>query len=244
MTHSPRGSYYFFKGFSLILQPGIRLFVIIPLLINILLFSLLIYFSWLFFQDVVNYVQQWLPGWLTWLHWLLWPLFIVTVFIIVLFSFSWVANLLSSPFNGLLSEAVERHLTGKSIEGLATKSWYSLIIESVRGELGKIVRYLFWMVLLLIISLIPIINIISPVLWFTFGAWLLSLEYLEAPLSNHGYSPAQQRKILAKKRWLTLEFGSIAFLITMIPFINFIAMPVGVAGATHLWVDQLSGTEV
>ncbi|OQW94877.1 MAG: sulfate transporter CysZ [Beggiatoa sp. IS2] len=235
------GSYYFFKGFRLIIQPGVRLFVIIPLLINTLLFSILIYFGWIFFQDLVNYVQHWLPSWLTWLHWLLWPLFIISAFIIVPFAFSWAANLLGSPFNGLLSEAVERHLTGKPTEtDLANKSWYLLIGEGIRGELGKLLHYFFWMIILFLISFIPVINIISPILWFVFGAWLLSSEYLEAPLSNHGYLPAIQRRMLAKKLLLTLEFGSVALLITMIPIVNFIAMPVGVAGATALWIDRFA----
>jgi CysZ protein len=239
--HSLRGSHYFLKGFTLILQPGIRLFVIIPFLINVILFSLLIYLSWIFFQDLVAYIQHWLPSWLAWLHWLLWPLFIVTVFVIVLFTFSWIANLLGSPFNGLLAEAVERHLTGKPTESdLSHQSWYLLIIEGIRAELGKLLHYLFWMIILFLISFIPIINLISPILWFVFGAWLLSSEYLEAPLSNHGYPPAVQRKMLAKKLLLTLEFGSVALFVTMIPLINFIAMPVGVAGATYLWVDRLS----
>jgi CysZ protein len=237
-----RGSDYFLKGFSLIIQPGIRLFVIIPLLINTLLFGILIYFSWIFFQDLVSYVQGWLPSWLTWLHWLLWPLFIVTVFVIILFTFSWVANLLGSPFNGLLAEAVELYLTGQAIDQLSNKSWYLLIFEGIRGELGKILHYLFWMVILFLISFIPILNLLTPILWFAFGAWLLSSEYLEAPLSNHGYPPAVQRKMLSKKLLLTLEFGSVALLITMIPIINFIAMPVGVAGATALWVDQFAPT--
>ena len=39
-----RGLGYLGEGFGLIRQPGLRLFVVIPLIINILLFGLLFYF--------------------------------------------------------------------------------------------------------------------------------------------------------------------------------------------------------
>ena len=50
---------------------------------------------------------------------------------------------------------------------------------------------------------------------------------------------AEQRKRLRPRRLLALGFGGASLLLTMIPVVNFIAMPASVAGATALWVREL-----
>ncbi|WP_273050663.1 EI24 domain-containing protein, partial [Pseudoalteromonas sp.] len=79
-----QGMEYFFSGFKLITQKGLKRFVLIPLLINILLFgsSLFFLFGWL--SDSFSYINNMLPEWLSWLEWLMWPIAIL----IVLFSYS------------------------------------------------------------------------------------------------------------------------------------------------------------
>ena len=69
-----QGMEYFFSGFKLISQKGLKRFVLIPLLINILLFgsSLFFLFGWL--SDGFNAVTAMLPEWLSWLEWLMWPI--------------------------------------------------------------------------------------------------------------------------------------------------------------------------
>ena len=64
-TSAPRsGFYYFAQGWKLVSQPGIRRFVILPLLVNILLMGGA--FWWLFTQldvwipTLMSYVPDWL----------------------------------------------------------------------------------------------------------------------------------------------------------------------------------------
>ena len=101
--------------------------------------------------------------------------------------------------------------------------------------------YFKWFVLLLIISLLPIINIISPILWFLLAAWIAVLEYADPVLANHGYSVPSQRKLLAKKLVLTLGFGSSVVITMFIPIINFFVMPAAIAGATCMWLQEFDG---
>ena len=240
------GIHYFLKGFTLITKPGIRQWILIPLLINIFLLSALIYYGWLQYQTlielVVNLIQSWLPDW-EWLismtRWLMMPLFMVTALIVVCFSFTFIANLIAGPFNGMLAEAVEKHLTGKSVES-PTESWSQVLFGSLWWAIEPLWYYFKWAVVLLIVSLIPILNIISPILWFLFGAWLVTLEYGDAPMGNHGHKPPIQRQIWAKKRLLALGFGSMVLVAMLIPIINFFVMPVAVAGATSMWVREFA----
>jgi len=237
MPNSPVSGFdYFITGLGLITKKGIRPFVIIPLLINILLFSALIFYSWLKFQTVKAEIIAWLPDWLHWLEWLLIPLFIFVALIVIFVAFAWIGNIIGGYFNGKLSEAVERHLTGKTPQALASISLFSTINEMM----GTLFYILFWIIILLILSIIPVINVISPILWFAFSAWLLSLEYTSYPRDNHGCRPSKQRKILKNKRLLALSFGSITLMATLIPIVNFFVMPVAVAGATAMWIREFS----
>ena len=82
----------------------------------------------------------------------------------------------------------------------------------------------------------------APFLWFLFGAWMLTLEYMDYPMGNHGIIFPEQRQTLSAKRQLAFGFGVGAMAITLIPVVNFIAIPVIVCGATKLWVEKIRPT--
>ena len=110
-----QGMEYFFSGFKLISQKGLKRFVLIPLLINILLFgsSLFFLFGWL--SDSFNYINNMLPEWLSWLEWLMWPIAVLVVLFSYSMVFTVITNFIAAPFNALLSEKVELYLTGQKI---------------------------------------------------------------------------------------------------------------------------------
>jgi len=240
------GTYYFLKGLMLITKPGIRVWIIFPLLINVLLFSILGYYIWLFFPVILNTATISLPS-LTWIftivRWIMLPLFIVFAMLTLSFIFMFVGNLISEPFNGALSRAVEKHITGHKVE-VSSEPILRIIISFIGEKLEKLWYYFKWIILLLLISFIPIINIISPILWFLFAAWIAALEYADPVLANHGYSVPIQRKLLAKKPMLTLGFGSSILIAMFIPIINFFVMPAAIAGATCMWLQQFDENKV
>lgn len=237
-----KGFGYALQGMPLIARPGIRRFLIIPLGINILLFSAAIYFLITLFDQALAYLMPDFPQWLSWLEtalsWILWPLFAIMIFFLVFYTFSFVANLIAAPFNGLLAEKVEALLKGESIQDDSMLPVWSMVTKSIGSEIGKLWYLIKWSILLLIISVIPVVNIIAPPLWILFGAWMLALEYLDYPMGNHGHFFKEINQQAAARKTLSLGFGGALFLLTSIPVINFIAMPAGVAGATLLWVKQ------
>lgn len=232
------GAGYFFRGLSLINKPGVRRFVIMPLLINILIFAGLIWLSADQFGSFIDWFTPTLPEWLLWLTWLLWLVFGLMAFIVLFFGFTLLANLVGAPFNSYLAAAVEKHLTGQPIPD-SGKSIGQDIVEGVLGELKKILYYLMWAIPLFIISFIPGINLLSPLLWAVFGAWMLSLEYTDYPLGNHGLTFPTIRQKIREQRMLSLGYGGAVMLATLIPLFNFLVMPVAVAGATALRVEQI-----
>lgn len=237
MLHGPQ---YLLKGFGLIIQPGVRLYVVVPLLINVLIFAGVIVYGAHLYGDFIEWL---VPDWLVWLNWLLWPLFAIVALVLVFFCFAIIANLVGAPFNGFLAEAIETKLTGRAHENQS--EWTTLprqMISSLFAELHKLVYFVLWAIPLLILFLIPGLNVAAPFLWILFSAWVLALEYASYPMENHGITFKEQRRLLASKRLLALSYGGTALVITVIPILNFIAMPVAVAGATAMWVDQLAKT--
>src|SRR5690554_3165041 len=102
--HSASGPQYLLRGLSLIWQPELRLFVLIPLLINLLLFSGAFYVLCLQLGGVFAWLEGHTPDYLHWLGYLLWPLAVVSIVVVFSLLFTSVANLLAAPFNGLLAE--------------------------------------------------------------------------------------------------------------------------------------------
>jgi CysZ protein len=235
------GAAYFLRGLSLITQKGVKRYVAIPLLINVLLFAAAIYYGWGQLELFIAWLEGYLPDWLDWLSWLLIPLFVLTAALVVFFGFAVLGNLIAAPFNGLLAEAVERKLTGRSTEaggGLARLAKDA--VASIASELRKLLYFALRAVPLLILSLIPVVNVAAPLLWFLLMAWMLTVEYADYPMGNHGITFPGQRKLLASRRYLSLGFGGLMTVVLMIPGLNFLVIPAGVAGATAMWVEQLS----
>jgi CysZ protein len=153
-----------------------------------------------------------------------------------------VANIVAAPFNALMSEKIEIYLTGKAPS--SNVSFAKMALDAIGSQLRKLVYILLWALGLFLISLIPVINLIAPVLWVIFGSWLLSLEYFDYPMGNHDLVFDEEKRQLRERRGIALGFGGGVMVLTSIPIVNFITMPVAVAGATLLWVEQFQPNQV
>jgi len=241
MSNNRTGMHYLFEGLRLIRQPGLRRYVAVPLLVSSVVFSGAIFGLTHWLEILINMLLGYLPSWLDWLRYLLWPIFAVAGVLIIFYTFSLITNLIAAPFNGMLAEAVEKHLKGQPIE---TGGWQALvkdIIPSLVSELRKLLYFLLRAIPIGILFLIPGINLAAPFIWALFSAWMLTIEYIDYPMANHMLHFSTQRKLLRQRRGLSYGFGGSSLLMTMIPFVNFLAMPVSVAGATAMWVGELQG---
>ena len=236
MKSVSRGATYALAGFRLVLRPRLRRFVVIPLLVNIVLFigGGILLVGWIDQLSVA--LVEWLPDWLDWLSYLLWPIFLVIFLGLVLFGFSALANLVGAPFNGVLSERCATLLGGTPFT--ANRPLWAEVVVALQGELHKLGYYLLRALPLAVLSLIPGVGLLASMLLLLLTVWMLGLGYLDYPLGNAGFAFKQQRKILARRRMLVLGFGATVFVLTLIPGVNFLVMPAAVCGATQLWVAE------
>lgn len=233
-----RGAAYLVRGLQLIREPGIRLYAVIPLAINAVLFLGLLVYLAMRIDVWVNAVTPELPDWLQWLHWLIWLVAAVSAFVLSFFAVSLVANLIAAPFNEALAERVEHFLAGER-EEQTTSRWFHSVLEAITNEARKLAYFILRAVPLLLLYLIPGVNAAAPFLWLLFSAWMLAVEYTDYPMGNNGLGFATQRRVLSRHRGLSLGFGGAVLGLTAVPMLNVIIMPAAVAGATALWVDQL-----
>jgi CysZ protein len=243
MKDAIKGFGYLREGLRLMRQSGLRRYVAIPLLISTVVFTGAIYFGIHWLEILLEWLLGWLPSWLDWLRYLLWPLFALTCILIVFYSFTLLTNLIAAPFNGLLAEAVECHLTGKPLDEIG--GWKAIIkdvVPSLLSELRKLFYFVVRAIPLGLLFLIPPVNLAAPFLWVLFSAWMLAIEYADFPMANHMLRFTEQKKRLRQRRMLAWGFGGGSLLMTMIPIINFFAMPASVAGATAMWVKELKET--
>ena len=242
MSDSPlSGARYLFRGLGLITKPKLRRFVVIPLLINTLLFMGFVYSLFLGTGWLGAQMEAWLPDWLDWLSFLLWPLFFISALLIMVFGFTIVGNLIAAPFNGLLAEAVENYLTGQPLQ--TDSGWAAIateVVRSIRSELRKVAYILMWALPILVLLLIPVVNTIASLVWLVFGAWMMAIQYADYPMGNHGLSFPDQRRLLGQRRLTSLGFGGVIMMCMVIPVVNFVIMPASVAGATAMWVEEFS----
>lgn len=233
------GSQYLSAGLKLVLSPGLRLFVLLPLTINLILFVALIGFAVRQFSGWLDSLMGSLPGWLSFLDFLLWPLFVVLLLMMVFFTFTLLANIIAAPFNGFLAEKVEVVIRGE--DTFPPFSWNELLAmvpRTLKRELRKLSYFLPRAIGLLILSLIPGLNLIATPLWLLFGVWMMAVQYIDYPCDNNKVSWDDMLAWLRAKRWQSLGFGGITYVALLIPFVNILMMPAAVAGATLFWVRE------
>ncbi|MRS14769.1 sulfate transporter CysZ [Enterobacteriaceae bacterium RIT691] len=238
-SSAPRsGVYYFSQGWRLIGLPGIRRYVFLPLLVNVLLMGST--FWWLFSElgGWIPALMSHVPDWLQWLSYLLWPIIVISVLLVFGYLFSTLTNLIAAPFSGLLAEQLEARLTGATPPDTGVLGIMKDVPRIMKREWQKLAWYLPRALVLLILYFIPGIGqTVAPILWFLFSAWMMAIQYCDYPFDNHKVSFKTMREALRARKGTNMQFGALTSLFTMIPVLNLVILPVAVCGATAMWVD-------
>ncbi len=228
------------KAFHFLSKAQLRKFLLIPIFINLLLYSLAFVVGFFYMDDLMEYLlPDWINSipWLSWLSSVLEGLFFICLLMISFFSFTILANLIASPFYSKLSKrTLELLIENETPKGKKPKKIKSIpevsLMKNLYGEWLRIRYLLSWSLFLLIFSIIPVINLIAPILWLLFGAWGMALEYLTYPLENRGLLFPEQKKLAKEVRFGALTFGGISLFGLTIPFFNIVVSPVAVIAAT------------
>jgi CysZ protein len=232
------GANYLTRGARMLTHPSLRVFVLIPLVVNILIFGSLITLGFGYISDVMDSMLSRIPSWLDFIQWILWPLIVITVSLATGYVFTTFALIIASPFNALLAEKAEELITGQPVNSLEGFGAAVLAIpKSILRELAKLLYYIPMALFVLLISFIPGVGAIA---WLLLGAWMMSIQFVDYPMDNNQLSCADVKEAVRRRRLSSMGFGGLVALCASIPLVNFFVVPAAVVGATLLWCEELN----
>lgn len=222
------------QGIKMLTHKELRKYLLIPLFINMVLYTGGFVLG---YHTVSALIHQFIPDWLSWLNWILWPLFFISFLVVGFFTFTLLANLIAAPYYSQLSAKTLEIISGQNIIK-AELPWDKVFL----GELRRIGYLLLRILPLLLLFVIPVVNLIAPIIWAVFAAWGIAMEFMAYPLEDRGLPFPAQKQFLQQKRWGALSFGGVTSLGLTLPLINLLIGQAAVIGAT-IYVYRLSETE-
>ena len=221
----------------------IRWLVLIPLLINIVLFASATGFAASWLQNWITTITTSVPEWLQWLAWIIWLLFAILALAIYAFTFTILANLIGSPFYGVIAQRVisaevaNNNSIALTENGLLSGAWNSVVREL--QLIGYFLpRTLVIGIATVILSFIPVANLLAPIIAGTWAAWCLCLQYLDYAADSQGVTFLELREKVSENRLNSMGFGASAMLASAIPLLNLLMLPASVVAGSLLWCRQ------
>ena len=237
-----RGFFAPFRSVKILRRnPRLIQYILIPFLINILVFSGAVYLGLNFFgSTVVEYIPQGEAWYWTILSGLVWLIAVLLTSILVFFSFTVVGNLLASPFNDLLSERTEETLTGvANDEAFSISQFAKDAVKTVLMEAKKMWIFVVAMIVILPLNLVPGIgNSIYSLLAVCLTLFFLCFEYLGFVMVRKRQFFADQKTYIFSRKFLMLGFSCGVLVLLSIPFFQLLCIPLAVIGVTRLWCEE------
>ncbi len=223
----------FFDGARVARAPGMRRYTWLPALVSLIVIAGGLVVTFGYIDELTTWLAHWLPRWLDFLTLILTPILYVLCILVGAWLLGLVAALIASPFLGDLSIAVERtEFAGAPPE---PPSFWQGAVSALGRELRKLGYHLPRLAAVFLLTFIPLINAVAPLLWFLFGAWTMAVEFCDYPVENRGRPFRHTIELLQRHRGAALGYGACATVAFAIPLLNFLFVPVAVAGGTILW---------
>jgi len=239
-----RGFFYPYRGLKfLAAHPRLLGYVAVPFAINTLLYCAMIWFAGSRFG---GWVDSLIPQGDAWywsvLSYALWVVFAAVLFLVVVFTFTLLGNLALEPFNDVLSEKVEWVYTGTRLhEPFRLGPFLADAGRAFAAGLRRTALYAPGFVVLLVGSFFfPPLTVVLTV----YTAFFLGWAYLDYSMDRWRFAFSDKRKAAWRNLPTVLSFGIGAYLLLLIPLLNFLAIPVCVTGATLLFCDLRAGGRV
>jgi len=231
------------EGLRMLGRRDIRWLVLIPLLINFILFASATSFAASWLQNWITAITTSVPDWLQWLVWAIWFLFAILALAIYAFTFTILANLIGSPFYGVIAQRViaaeiavdQSNILAES--GLLSGAWNSLVreLQLIGYFLPRTVAV---GIVAMMMSFIPVVNLLAPIIAASWAAWCLCLQYLDYAADSRGVTFLALRKKVSDNRLNSMGFGLTALLASAIPLVNLVMLPASVVAGSLLWCRQ------
>jgi len=250
--------------FYLLRNPSLLGYVLIPILVN-LVFGVALYVGLL--RPGLREVQALalnldsrldrlvadFPRWLNWLGFLgdglgavLSVLLVLVLLLLTGLLLVQFGVILGAPWYGQLSERLEKQRLGALPQlesgGLAIVRdiWRALAFEIKKLVLAGGLAIAFFL-----LNFLPGIGtIVASIGWIAIAALTVCLDFLDAPLERRRLRFRDKLQVIFKSLPASASFALVCLAAVSIPVVNFVTIPLCVAGGTLFFCDRMASTQL
>lgn len=222
-------------------HPRVVKFILIPFLINLVIFAGGFYFFYVKMQDFLAIIPKSDAWYFGVLYYLAIAVIVVSYLLVAFYLFTIVGNIIAAPFNGVLSEKVEELERSNPLNlPLNLKTIFRDARRAVMTEIKKILLFLVFFVPIFIVNFIPVFgSVLYSILIFLYTAFALTFTFTDYVLERKLMSFRQKWGILLRHKGLSLGFGGMCFALGLIPLVNLFIIPICVTGGTLLYLREM-----
>lgn len=230
------------QSISLVNELKLWKYFFIPIVISLLVAAVVIYASWELSDNVGDYLAGYWPFgfWEETIQTISSYVGGILLIILGVLVYKHLVMAFAAPFMTPVSEKIEMHLTGKELDQTdSTSEFMAALMRGLKINLRNLIYELLISLPLLILSLIPLLNIISGILLFYVQAYYAGFGNMDYTLERHK-DFKETVSFVRKHKGVAAGNGTIFMLLLLIPVVGFcIALPLGTAAATINTMDKL-----
>jgi CysZ protein len=242
VTRFFRGAGYLAQGWGFVFSrhPALLKYCLLPLLINILVFTGVGVALYFYYGDIVNWIWARPDSWIVRILWYVLYIFIFLLVVLLSYvAFFVVQALLSAPFNDLLSERAELLAYGKEAPPFTVGIFLKGLGKTLVHELAKLSIYLAIIIPLFLLNLV--IPVVGPLLFLFFGGYISAIffayDFMDFCMARRDWTFGKKWRVLKQNRALTVGFGAAMHGALLIPIFGFLCIPMAAVGGTLLFCD-------
>ncbi|MDH7447286.1 EI24 domain-containing protein [Aquimarina sp. 2201CG14-23] len=224
----------YFGGFALISKLGLWKYFAIPILISFLTGVIFMVLAWFLSDPLGGFIAKaWVWEWGSETFAVISKyLSILLILAVGLVLYKHIVMALSAPFMSPVSEKVEAHILGDHTHIHRNTSFREQLMRGVRINVRNLFRELLFILPLLVLSLIPVVNIVTTILIFVIQAYYVGFGNMDYTMERH-FKYKESIEFVRKHRGTAIGNGLVFMLMLFIPIVGFIVtLPISVVAAS------------
>ena len=143
---------------------------------------------------------------------------------------------ITSPFQDFISAAVEREVHGSA--GPEPEGWKGFL----RSIWQSVVQAIVLTLLTLIFLVLGLVPLLGAILFFIWSAFALGYAFVSIPSGRMALRFSERLAFVRRHRGAVLGLGVVIAIISLLPILNVICLPIFVIAGTLLYLDVHHGT--
>jgi CysZ protein len=240
MRDFTRGTGDLARGLAVVRRyPDVWKWLLAPALVTLVLIAAAIFGIAHLVHPLVGWVVEHLPSFLAGVAGTLLEIVVVAVLGLgALLIFTAVAGAIAGPFNEMLSERLEAHLTGRPEPAFSLPRFLHELSVGIVHGIRRVIVAILGTIVVFAIGFIPVIGTIAAlVLGLWFAARGAAYDCYDAVLARRALAYRDKLAYLERHRARSVGLGTVVTALLFVPGLNLVALGLGAAGATVAALD-------